>query len=279
MMILMMNKKIILIIILIAVNLCFISGCVNTQTEVIEETTANVSKVIDGDTIQIETGEKVRLLGINAPERGQPYYEEAKTRLEELVEGKEVKLRGDVVTNDQYGRLLRYVFINGKHVNVMLVREGQANVYVIPPNVNYENELYEAQNAAINEGIGIWERSKSNSVCSNGCIGIAYFHYDAEGNDCYNLNDEYVTFKNACSYPCDMTGWTVRDETSRDVYSFPEFVLESGAQVTLYTGCGTYTDTKLYVCTKRDCGAVWNNGGDTLYLRDPYGNLVLSYSY
>jgi endonuclease YncB( thermonuclease family) len=85
-----------------------------------------VDHVIDGDTIVMEDGSKVRLLQINAPERGQCGYEEATDRLRELVEGQEVGLEkedrfGDT---DMYGRLLRYVHLKDEVVNVQLQQEG-----------------------------------------------------------------------------------------------------------------------------------------------------------
>ena len=253
-------------------------------SETSEETTIIVSKVIDGDTIELKTGETVRLLGINTPEIGQPCYEEATNRLKELIEGKQIRLESDVVDKDQYGRLLRHVFIDNTFVNLVMVREGYAHVYIVQPNVNYENEMYDAQTSAIYEEGCMWKKPTPESgenICDNRCIGIDYFHWNAEGNDCDNLNDEYVKFKNNCSYSCDMTGWTVKDESSRDPYTFPSFVLESEAMVTLYTGCGSNTNAELYWCSSgSSCNAIWNNNGkDTLYLRNSKGNLVLSHTY
>lgn len=271
------------ILILVIIGVIFISGCVKEidkdELAKLQPETAIVSEVIDGDTVKLQNGETVRLLGINAPEKGQPYYEESTNRLKQLIEGKEVILEKDVNDKDQYGRLLRYIFLNGENINVKLVREGLATVYIIPPNTKYEAELKEAENEAKNSKINIWRQPKRGE-CDNRCIGIYYFHWDAAGNDCDNLNDEYVVFKNSCPYPCNLTGWSVKDESSRDPYIFPEFILESGSTVTLYTGCGTDTDTSLYWCSSGyTCNAIWNNRGDTLYLRNSNGELVLSYSY
>lgn len=238
----------------------------------IEKNTATISKVIDGDTVELETGERVRLLGINALEMGQPYHEEATNRLKELIENKTVILERDVEDKDRYGRLLGYIFLDNKNVNVKMVEEGYANVYVIPPNTKYETELRKAENEAKTADRRIWQTSENLSKC----IGILYFHWDAEGDDRCNLNDEYVVFRNTCSQPIDMTDWTVKDE-ARHVYTFPSFVLENSAEVTLFTGCGTDTRTELYWCSS---GPIWNNEvGDTLFLRNANGELVLSYSY
>jgi len=238
-------------------------------------TTAIVSSVIDGDTVRLQTGESVRLLGINTPEMGQPFYDEASRRLKELLEGREVRLEADVEDEDRYGRLLRHIYAGSSLVNVEMVREGFANVYIIPPNTRYSSELEAAEEEARSSGRGIWQLSKGVSSC----IAIAYFRWNAEENDCNNLNDEYVTFKNTCSEPIDMTGWTVKDEANH-IYTFPSFSLMSGSTVTLYTGAGADTETLLYWDNRGgSCNAVWNNDGDTLYLRDLNGNLVLSHSY
>ncbi len=241
---------------------------------------ALVSKVIDGDTVELQNNIEVRLLGINAPERGQPYYQEATTRLRELVEGKKVIFENDIQDKDRYGRLLRYLFINDSFVNLQLVEEGYATVYIISPNKKYETDLRNTENETKTLKVNIWKQPMGENVCDSKCMGISYFKWDAEGNDCDNLNGEYVTFTNACSYSCDLTNWTVKDESSRKPYLFPSFVLESGKAITLYTGCGSNTQTQLYWCSSGgSCNAIWNNGGDTLYLRNSNGELVLAYPY
>ena len=247
------------------------------STPLPETTSAIVYEVIDGDTIKLQNGERIRLLAINTPELGQPYYEEARNRLKELIEGKTVTLEEDVEDKDQYGRLLRYIYVGDTFVNLEMVREGYANVYIISPNIKYSNEFKKAEEEeeAKTAERGIWQPSKSLSKC----IGILYFHWNAEGNDCYNLNDEYVTFKNTCSQSIDMMGWTVKDEANH-IYTFPDFSLAGGSIVTLYTGSGKDTATELYWGSSgHTCNAIWNNDGDTLYLRDMGGDLVISYGY
>lgn len=266
---------------LVIIGTTFVSSCAAehepkftrpTATPVsIEKNTATISKVIDGDTVELETWKRVRLLDINAPEMGQPYHEEATNRLKELIENKTVILENDVEDKDRYGRFLRYVFLDNKNINVKMVEEGYANVYLIPPNTKYETELRKAENKAKTANRGIWQTSENLF----GCTSILYFHWNAEGNDHNNLNDEYVVFRNTCSQSIDMTGWTVKDEANH-IYTSPSFVLGSNAEVTLYSGCGTNTRTELYWCNS---GAIWNNNGDTLFLRNANGGLVSSYSY
>jgi len=190
-------------------------------------------------------------------------------------------LEKDVEDKDQYGRLLRYIFFNNESVDIRLIREGYATVYIIKPNVKYEMELKEAWNECLSKKINLCKPPQGEqNICDDRCIGISYFKWNAEGNDSDNLNDEYVILKNSCSYSCNLTSWTVKDESSRNPYIFPTFILQSEKTVTLYTGCGTNTETNLYWCSSGySCNAIWNNNGDTLYARNSNGELVLNYHY
>lgn len=234
------------------------------------EKTFNVTNVIDGDTVEIETGEKIRLLGINAPEENEHYYKEAKDRLVKLVGGKLVKLEAGSEDKDRYGRLLRYIFIGDTFVNLQIVKEGYATVYIINPDEKYYLDFKKAEKEAKDNKLGLWVSSSSVD-----CIAVAVLHYDAGGNDNENLNDEYLTLQNKCDNPISMNGWEVKDEGT-NIYAFKGFVLGSNSKVTLYTGSGSNTANELHWGKNK---AVWNNGGDTLFLRDDKGNLVLSYSY
>lgn len=112
-----------------------------------------VSKVIDGDTVVVE-GESIRLLGMDADERGYPCYNEAKKRLEELVLSKEVILEADVEDKDQYDRYLRYIFLDGKNINLQLVEEGMAVARFYPENQKYKEEIVKAEITARENKVG-----------------------------------------------------------------------------------------------------------------------------
>lgn len=90
-----------------------------------------VRQVMDGDTLAIRTPErpyvKIRLYGVDAPEHGQPYGEQAKAALKRLVGGREVFIR--IKNVDQYGRLVGEVFLGKQNVNETLVRDGDVWVY------------------------------------------------------------------------------------------------------------------------------------------------------
>jgi hypothetical protein len=115
--------------------------------------------------------------------------------------------------------------------------------------------------------------------CCN-CLKIEEFQYEA-GDDCNNLNGEYVSFKNACDHPCDITAWTVEDKIeARKPYKFPPRTIDADASVTLRTGCGTDTTANAYWCSSGyPCNAIWNNDGDTLTLRESGGFKCLEYVY
>ena len=126
-------------------------------------------------------------------------------------------------------------------------------------------------------GIGIWKPSKN--ACKK-CIKVEKMHADAAGNDCDNLNDEYVVFKNVCNYDCNIAKWKVKDDSSKNEYAFLEVILKGKSEVTLYSGCGSNSKTKLYWCNKGSkCNAIWDNAGDTVYMRDSNGAFILAYPY
>lgn len=173
--------------------------------------------------------------------------------------------------------MLRYVFVNNSFVNLILVKEGLANVYISEPNKKYEKELREAENYAKENRIGcLWQYSEENC---NKCIVIELFHYDAKGDDCKNLNDEYVVLKNVCNFDCNLTKWIIKDKAN-NAFIFPNFILKTKNNVTIYTGCNKNSETELYWCNSGyKCNAIWDNDGDTFYLYDNEGKIVITYSY
>jgi micrococcal nuclease len=121
---------------------------------------AFVKKVIDGDTIIIDDDRKVRYIGIDSPEEDQCYFAQATKKNIELVEGKKVFLVKDIRETDDYGRLLRYVYVDDVFVNLELVKGGYAKLMLIPPDTSLKLELSEAQDEAYHNNLGLW------SACS-----------------------------------------------------------------------------------------------------------------
>ncbi|MDP3997654.1 MAG: thermonuclease family protein [bacterium] len=128
-----------------------------------------VKRVIDGDTIELETGQKVRYIGIDTPETVHPdkpvqcFGKEASAKNTSLVAGKRVRLEKDVSETDRYGRLLRYVYVGDTFVNDYLVRQGYANSSSYPPDVKYQEQFKQAEQEARVNKRGLW-----GSACSDG---------------------------------------------------------------------------------------------------------------
>jgi len=124
-----------------------------------------VTQVIDGDTIIIEGGYRVRYIGIDTPEihpEVEAFGMEAWQANRRLVEGKEVRLEGDLSETDKYGRLLRYVYVNDIFVNAELVRQGLAKANAYPPDTKYQNYLEDLETEARQAGRGIWAKPRGN---------------------------------------------------------------------------------------------------------------------
>ncbi len=137
-----------------------LSGCGNDNSNANWYT---VERVVDGDTFIIDTGERVRMIGIDTPESVKPnspvelYSKKASDSAKKILEGKRVRLEFDVQKKDKYGRLLAYVYLeDGTFVNALLVKEGYAKVMTIPPNVKYAEEFLKYQQQAREEGKGLW---------------------------------------------------------------------------------------------------------------------------
>lgn len=141
----------------------------NSKVEVVRSGSTNdfagsykVIRVIDGDTIEIEGGERVRYIGMDTPETVDPrnpvqcFGKEASDRNKELVEGKTVRLVKDVSETDKYGRLLRYVYVGDEFINLELVKQGFAYSDTVPPDVKYQSLFIAAQKNARQAGVGLW---------------------------------------------------------------------------------------------------------------------------
>lgn len=124
-----------------------------------------VHAIIDGDTLDIEQG-RVRLSGINSPETGECYYEEAKNKLEELTLYQEVFLEEDITPYDKYGRMLRYIYTNRSFVNAELVKGGYARVYdKYNETTKYYLKLKELEKKAQEEQRGLWSCTNLQENC------------------------------------------------------------------------------------------------------------------
>ena len=166
-----------------ALGLAVAVGCTpgsSTSGELPPGANALVTKIVDGDTIDVEIGgrsERVRLIGIDTPEIAHPafdgraaneaecYGEEAKQYTSGLLAiGSGVRLERDVVARDDYGRLLAYVYraSDDTFVNYEIVRQGFAQPLTIAPNTHFADLFVEAARGADDDGAGLW------AACRNG---------------------------------------------------------------------------------------------------------------
>lgn len=126
-----------------------------------------LKKVIDGDTLLLETGEKVRLMGINTPEIASQFSDEqaggiaAKAWLETRLRTPELLLEYDEQHYDKYDRLLAHCFLeNGEYINAQLLKSGHAMLTLTPPNLRYADRLIAAQAQAEKQRLGVWAMSE-----------------------------------------------------------------------------------------------------------------------
>lgn len=136
-----------------------------------------VERVVDGDTLKLSGGQKVRLLGIDTPELHESdklLRDAARSKKDiaaikglgrkaadftkSLVEGKRVRLEYDVKKRDRYGRTLAYVYLeDGTFVNAKIIEEGYAQVMTIPPNVKFADYFLKLERDAREKGKGLWK--------------------------------------------------------------------------------------------------------------------------
>src|SRR6266508_3558798 len=128
-----------------------------------------VQRVVDGDTLVLGTGERVRLIGVNTPETKHPqkpvevFGKEASAFTKRMVEGKLVRLEYDPVASrrsdgkDRYSRTLAYVFLqDGTHLNAEIIRQGYGFAVSGSPPRKYQNQFRQLEREAREQRRGLW---------------------------------------------------------------------------------------------------------------------------
>ncbi len=147
-----------------------------------------VTYVVDGDTLEIETGERVRFVCIDTPERGESGYSEAKEYLKGLVLNKEIKLVKDISETGKYGRLVRYVYLtDGTFVNELIVKNGYGKAYWYEPDTTLCPQIQEAEDYAKENELGIWKQEEIQQEVEEEII-FSDLEYDCSSN-IYNCGD------------------------------------------------------------------------------------------
>jgi micrococcal nuclease len=144
---------VLLVVAALAVAGWFMIGSPSGATLATTKEPALVTRIVDGDTIVVEGGQKVRLLGMDTDERGEPCYSEAKNVLAGLILNKEVQLERDGEDKDMYGRLLRWIWLDDSLINEEMVKLGLAAARFEQP-VNYQERIAAAEKAAIDSKLG-----------------------------------------------------------------------------------------------------------------------------
>lgn len=126
---------------------------------------ARVKHVIDGDTVILSDDSKVRYIGIDSPEldkngKMECFGENAKNFNRQLVENQFVSLEKDISDKDKYGRLLRFVYLDGIMVNEILVAQGFARAAPVPPDAKYASIFKQAEIDAQQDNRGLWKECK-----------------------------------------------------------------------------------------------------------------------
>lgn len=179
-------------------------------------------------------------MGINTPEKKQPYYEEAKQFLDDLIEGKQIELESH--GKDKYDRTLGYLYLNNKLINKEILKQGLATLYVYDKD-SYFNELETAEASAREQEIGLWEKSPNA-----GCIELAEFQPIDKGDE-----NETLRLHNKCSFSMNI----IIKDNANHIYQ------------------ETIASNSDLVKTLKN---IFNDDGDSLYVRDENG-LLLFYRY
>ncbi len=207
-------------------------------TDEVEIIYVNITRVIDGDTFEASDF-KVRLLGINTPEKKQIYFQEAKDFLQDF-EGKTIALES--YGKDKYGRVLGYVHYNKKLINLEILKNGLGSLYYYDKD-KYYSDMEKAEASAQKREIGIWSKSKNY-----GCLELVELKWK-ENERC--KNQEKIVLNNKC----ESMQVTFKDDATH-IYSVE---LERGI-------------------FEKSFSCIWNDAGDSLYIWDDDG-LLLFYRY
>jgi len=213
-----------------------------------EKEDAVLLRVIDGDTIEAQAGAetlKIRLLGINTPEKNMPYANEAKNFLMQF-ENQTIQILRDWEDEDKYYRKLRYVFYDNRFLNLEILENGFANSYY-ESGLFYETQILRAEQQARNFEAGIWKHS--NDVCSS-CVSLKQLEPE----------EEFFVIGNDCNFDCSLEDWFVKD-AGRNTFKLVSLPANNNQ---------TYSSGNK---------EVWNNNGDKFFIFDKSGILVLYYEY
>jgi endonuclease YncB( thermonuclease family) len=233
--------------------------------------TATVTRIIDGDTIEVRMNSavyKVRYIGMDTPEPAQHFGPQATAANRALLPvGTVIRMMKDQSETDVFDRLLRYVISGNVFVNHELVAIGLATAVRFPPDTASAVTFEKAEARAKEDGVGMWEQAAAD-------IKITYIFYD--GVVSRQEPDEFVRIENKGSVAVDLYNWRLSDESGK-TFRFPAFVMEPGQICQIYTN--EYHPETCGFNFRHTSSAIWNNGGDCATLRNADGQIVDTYCY
>jgi micrococcal nuclease len=236
-------------------------------------TSGAITRVVDGDTIVVDTSDgslSVRLVEINAPEADECYADQAREYLAR-DEGAVVTL--EVVGVDQFERKLAHVFVGSRHLNLEIVEDGMAIAGTPDGDDIYGEAILAAEQDAYEQRLGLWGPGACGASGQPPTVAIDADRStpDPIGPDDENLEAEMITLADLGTAPVDISGWVLRDESSRNRYKFADdVVLTPGARISITSADPGWTPGG---------GPVWNNHGDTALLQDDLGTVVDRWRY
>jgi endonuclease YncB( thermonuclease family) len=244
-------------------------------------TTTEVVKVADGDTFDAEVfGEvqRVRMLGINSTETGECHAEAAKIWLTDRIEGRDVKLTAqDPSVTLNFGRPARFADLNGADIGAEMIALGLVTPYPHPTETSRNDKYLDIAATAKGEGIGVWDDTACGSGPSQSSGVRLEVRWDAEVDDSQNVNGEWIDVFNPSSRAVSLTGWRLRDASTR-FYDFPAgTTVQPGSYVRLRVGVGV--DNSLTKYWGMDHPIFDNTLDESVYLFDPDGDLRDSFEY
>lgn len=259
-----------------------------------------IIEVIDGDTVigrkQDNTEETLRLMGVDTPETGEiesddwdripdsdigdrwlsDWADKSTTFIRERIKGETVHVVTDNSADlrGSYGRLLVYIYpdLEDKSLNQQLLEQGYARMY--DSEFSLRTEFKQSEQNAIDENIGLW--GFEGLIEETDGIAITSINEEVEGDAYENLNKEKIVLKNTSSSEKSLSQWTIEDGSGIK-YTFPNnFSIQPNQNVTVHSGSGENTETDLYWGSDRP---IWNNGGDTIILKNSENDIILTYTY
>ena len=240
---------------------------------------AHVVNVPDGDSLVVKVDgieEKVRLIGVNAPEHDECFGEESAHGLRDLIENTDIVMVTDIEARDQYGRLLAYVYRDDVLINEVAASRGLVLARAYEPNTKYQAQIDAAAREAQESETGMWAPTACASTF-RAALAIVEIEANPPGPDENDLNGEWVLISNTGDAPIDLTGWTLRDASSVNRFSFPtNTILDAGSDLYVFTGCGDESVDTRYWCAN---GPVWGNSGDSAFLLDTDGRMAATFDY